>query len=368
MPGQTSYAQAASSGRPGQPYDAPERVWSGNADETIKAGLVVTSGRTDRNMAKLPRATQCVILDDAGAYTSGSAVVTINGVTVTVTYDTNKATTMAAIATALQALAFVLSATYAGGSNTITIVMQPDVDVYGVTATGFVGGMTITSYTYTTADALLGLALRDDKLPYGTVRRTGLQDTAVLILSGDVLNTSDTVDGFIFGTAIATVTYATSEAVTLQLVANAIQAIPGIVLAAVNATARTITVTARPGKDLTATLTVTDNALAAVAPSFATVLSTQAMPISEEEQAYLPGETIGTLRRGLVWMRAEEALAVTDSVFVRVATTAANTEIGSVRNDVDSGTCQAMTALAFFGASTTDPDGNRIVLVEVNLP
>ena len=368
MPGQTSYAQAASQGRPGQPNDPPERVLSGNADETIKAGLVVMSGRTDRNKAKLPRATQCVILDDAGAYTSGTAVVTINGVTVSVTYDTNKATTMAAIATALQALSFVLTATYAGGSNTITIIMQPDVDIYGVTATGFVGGMTITSYTYTTADVLLGLALFDSKLPYGTARRTGLQDQAVLTLSGDVLNTSDTVDGFIFGVAIDTVTYATSEAVTLQLVANAIQEIPGIVLAVVNTTNRTITVTARPGKDLTATLTVTDNALASVAPSFATVLSVQAMPISESEQAYLPGETVGIVRRSLVWMRCEEAIVVTDSVFVRVAVTAANTEIGGVRNDVDSGTCQAFTSLTFYGPSTTDPDGNRIVLVEINQP
>ena len=106
MSGQTSYAQAASSGRAGQPYDQPERVWSANAFETTKAGLVVMSKRTDRNVGKIPRATQCVILDDAGAYTSGSAVTTINGVTVTTTYVTNKATTMAAVATALQALSF----------------------------------------------------------------------------------------------------------------------------------------------------------------------------------------------------------------------------------------------------------------------
>ncbi len=228
--------------------------------------------------------------------------------------------------------------------------------------------MTITSYTYSTTDVLLGLALRDDKLPYGTARRTGLQDKAVLTLSGDALTTNDTVDGFVFGTAINQVTYATSEANTLQLVANEIQAIPGIVSAVVNATARTITVTAQPGKDLTVTLTVTDDALASVAPSFATVYSVQAMPISEDEQAYLPGETVGCLRRSLAWMRAEEAIAVTDTVYVRVATTATQTQIGSLRNDADSGTAQAISGLAFFGASQTDPDGNLVVLVEVNLP
>ncbi len=370
MDQQLLYGQAVSPGRLGSPVDQPERVVSLAADETTRYGRVAVYKSTDRTVGKLPRATQCVILDDGGTYTAGNMPVTINGVSLTVTYNTDKATTMGDIATAIAGLAFVSSATYAAGSNTITVVMEADVDVHGVAldVSGITGTMTITSYTYTNGNDLAGLVQRNDRLPYGTQRIIGLSDKAVLTLSGDVLNTSDTVDGYVFGAALATVTYATSEAVTLQLVANEIRKVPGIDDAVVDTTARTITVTARAGRALTATLTVTDNALASVAPSFATTYSTQAAPISETDAAYLPTETMDGVRKGRVWCLAEEAIALGDTVFVRVATTTTQTNIGALRNDADSGTCQAISGLSFISASATDPDGNRIVQVEVNLP
>lgn len=367
---QTDYAQAVPAGRAGMPYDSPNRRVSGAADETIGFGLAVVAKSDDRGVAKLPRANQCVILDDGGTYTAGDMPVTINGVSLTVTYDTDKATMMAAIATAIEALSFVLSATYVGGSNTITIIGQPDVDIWGVTldVSGITGNMTITSYTYTNTNALLGLSVYDDALPYGTARRGAIQDRVVMTLSGDALNTSDTVDGFVFGVAIDQVTYATSEAVTLQLVANAILEIPGIDTVVVNATARTLTISASPGKELVVTLTVDDNAVAAVSPTFAGVYSQQAMPISESEAAYLPGEAVGIVRQGVIFARVEEAIALTDSVFMRVAASATHTDIGALRNDVDGGTCQAVTTLSFVSASSADPDGNLVAQVELNLP
>jgi hypothetical protein len=365
---QTNYDQAVPAGRAGLPYDSPNRRVSALADETIGFGLAVMSKTDDRGVAKLPRATVVAILEDGGTWTAGNGIVTLNGVTVSVAYNTDKATTFADLATAIQALNFVVTAAFA--ANTLTITAEEDVPLSGVVmdVSGITGTMTITSTTYTTTDELRGVSVFDDSLPYGTARRGAIQDRVVMTLSGDALAANDTVDGFVFGVAIDQVTYATSEANTLQLVANSILEVPGVDTAVVNATARTITISARPGKELVVTLTVDDDALASVAPSFAGVYSQQAMPISETQAAYLPGEAVGIVRQGEIWARVEEAIALGDAVFVRVAASATNTDIGALRNDIDGGTCQAMTALAFVSASAADPDGNLIARVETNMP
>lgn len=369
MSPQTNYDQAMSRAVPGLQVDGrhDNHAVSGAAEEIVRFGLAVVRKSDDADVFRLPGANQAVILDDGGTWTAGNVVSVVNGVTVTTAFATDKATSMAAHATAIQALGFITSATYVGGSNTITIVAAADVyvsttfDVSGITGT-----MTLTSITYSSTDELMGLSIREVKT-YSAIRQTW-SDQAVMTLSGDALNTADTVDGVINGVAIATVTYATSEANTLQLVANAIKAIAGVSDAVVNATARTITIYNTPGLEVEpASLTVTDNALVTTAPSFAATYSQQASPLAVTEAAYLPTETVGAMRRGSVYCRAEEALALGDSVYMRVAT-GSFAQRGAFRNDADSGTCQLVSALRFAGPTVTDPDGNRIVPVELNLP
>lgn len=123
-------------------------------------------------VARLPGQTQAVITDDAGTFTAGIMVVSMTfsrgsssfTIPLPVTFSSDKATTMAAAATAIQNLAFVSTAVYAAGSNTITIVTH-DLNIsVAVDVSGITGTMTIASYTYTSADAVakfLGVALHD---------------------------------------------------------------------------------------------------------------------------------------------------------------------------------------------------------------
>lgn len=57
-----------------------------------------------------------------------------------------------------------------------------------------------------------------------------------------------------------------------------------------------------------------------------------------------PGDIGGFIRRGRIWVQAEEALVITDTLYARYTATAANTTIGAIRNDADSSTALAIPA------------------------
>jgi hypothetical protein len=270
------------------------------------------------------------------------------------------------VATALQALAFITSATYSSGDDTITIVAAADVRlVVSVDVSGITGNMTISSIVYALTDAIVGLTL--DQAKESGSSRVDETDRILFTLSGDALTTSDTVDGVFNDTAMAQVTYATSEPVTLQLVADAIKAINGIADAVVSG--RTITVSNEPGLPLEGSLTVDDDTVASVEATFdAGVGSSQDVGISKRTVAYTPTETASIVRGGAAYVRAEEALAKTDSVFVRVVAGANGTQRGAIRNDNDSGLAVAATALTLLGPTVNAPDGTVIAPVELNLP
>lgn len=364
--GQTTYGRDMAEAIPGLKLDSRfDEVISRGANEVMPFGVVGVDVQADAERVKLPGANVAVILDDAGTFTAGDIVVVVNGTTITETFDTNKATTMAALAASIQALAFITTAVYTGGSNIITITAAADIRlVISVDVTGITGNMTITSITYTLTDAVAGLTLQQAKEPGAS--RIDVIDQILMTLSGDVLNTSDTIDGVFNDTNMAQVTYATSEAVTMQLIADAIKAINGVASAVVSG--RTITISNEPGLPLAGSLTVTDNALAAVAPSFAGVGSSQSVGISKQTVAYGPTETVSVLRKGAAWMRVEEAVVKTDSVFVRLVAGTNGTQRGAFRNDVDGGEAVAVTTLRFAGASKAAPDGTLIAPVELNLP
>jgi len=81
------------------------------------------------------------ITDNAGTYTAGSIVATVNGTVVTQAFSTDKDTTLTALAAQIQALGAVLTAVYASGTHTITItpatgeLLGVSVDVSGITGT-----------------------------------------------------------------------------------------------------------------------------------------------------------------------------------------------------------------------------------------
>lgn len=367
MTGQTDYSQDMNVAMAGVRVDSGfGDVVSAAAEEVIPFGLVCVEDATDPELCRLPGANQVTILDDAGTYTAGNGVAVVNGVTVTVAYNTDKDTTLGDLATAIAALAFITSATYTAGDHTIVVVADAGVRLtISVDVSGITGTMTITSYTDALTDAIKGISLKTAR-EYGS-HRAYENDRVLMTLSGDALNTGDTITGSINGVTVATVTYATSEANTLQLIANAIMEIAGVVSAVV--AGRTILVSNNPGLVMErASLTVTDAVLAAVAPTFAATYSKQDIGLVSTDVANLPGETVGALRKGRVYVVAEEALVKTDSVFVRT-NAGTGTQRGAVRNDVDSGSCVAVTTLRFAGPSVLASDGvTRIVPVEINLP
>jgi hypothetical protein len=343
-------------------------VASAAAEEVIRFGLMTVRKSDSAAICRLPGANVVVVTDDGGTWTAGDVVVTINGQSVTTSFTTNKATSMAAVATALQALGFVSTAVYTGGSDIITITATSDVYLaVSVSVAGITGTMTISGYTYTSNDAVLGLSTREAKA-YGQSRSKGINDTAVATLSGDTITTSDTIDGTINGVAFSTVTYATSEANTLQLLCNELMKNSGVALATY--TGRVVTVTNNAGLEIQLALTVTDNALASVAPSFAITYAKQATGVADTEAAYFPTETVSNTRKGSIWVRCEENVSIGDTPYVRVASGAGGSARGYFRNDDDSGTCQDVSGSfgSFVSNAVQDPDGSYVAQLEVNLP
>jgi hypothetical protein len=365
MSPQTNYSQDMAPAVAGLQVDGrhDKHVVSPAAEEVVPFGLVVVRKSDDFGIGRLPGANQVVVTEDAGTYTAGDIVVTINGQTITEAFDTDKATTLGNLATTLAALGFVTSAVYS--APTLTIIATADVYLsVAVDVSGITGTMTISGYAHTSSDPVLGLSLREVK-SYGDARNRA-NDTAVCTLAGDALAANDTITGTVNGVAIATVTYATSEAVTLQLLADELMKNSGVALATVSG--RVVTVLNNAGLEIQIALTVTDDAVASVSPSFSYAYSKQSTGVTLLEVAYLPTETISALRKGSLYVLCEENVSLGDTPYVRVAT-GTGSQRGAFRNDADSGSCQDMSAsFSFIGDAVQDPDGNYVAPVEVNLP
>ena len=341
---------------------------SRTAQEVMPFGVVAGQVNGQQDQARLPIANTAVILDDAGTWTAGALVSVVNGVTITTTFATSKAADMAVHAASIQALDFITTAVYTGGSNIITITAKANVNLTVTTSVaGLTGTMTITSTTFAATDDFMGIVQR------GTIQagdsRVSANDKAVATLANDALATGDTIAGSVNGVAIDGVTFATSEAVTLQLIANDLKSIAGVADAVVDTTLRTITVTNNPGLPLaTLVLTVTDNALGSVAPSFSYVYSAQGVSINQNSAKFVPTEVIPVLAQGKIWVQCEEDMDMDDDVFVRIAATASFAIRGRLRTDIDSGSAVAWTDAKIAGDSVLDPDGQRLVPIVINLP
>jgi hypothetical protein len=118
-----------------------------------------------------------VITDNAGTYTAGSILVTVNGHVITQTYSTDKDGTLTALAAQIAALAEIDTCAYSSGSHTITIAPNAGylVTVSAITLTGITGTMTMAT-TSTEAedwdDALTAIKIYNSTSWYGIVAVT----------------------------------------------------------------------------------------------------------------------------------------------------------------------------------------------------
>ena len=108
-----------------------------------------------------------IITDNAGVFTAGNIVVTVNGTAVTQAYTTNKDTTLTALAAKIQALSSVTTAVYSSVNHTITITPEANTPISVVTnVTGITGSMTMAvsvgEAMETTTQALDNIKLYDN--------------------------------------------------------------------------------------------------------------------------------------------------------------------------------------------------------------
>jgi len=335
-------------------------VVSDSAVEAIPygSGLVRMSGV--ESGVRLPNMNVATVTLSGPLIASNVFTVTINGVDVAVTYATSHNNTMGLMVTALEALPYIDSCSFTG--NILSIHAIDNFRFSSVVGVVTLGATQATaSTTYNTSDVIAGISISSDTKAIGGPGNS-VYDQATLTLAGDALNTSDVVTVSLNGTVLTTVTYATSEAATLQKVAGVIKAAPGVASAMVNS--RVITVSMNQGLSIVIQATVADNALASVAPKFTTAYTKQTSAFGEEDVFYAAGQTVNVLEKGRVWVKVENAVTRGDSVYCRYkAGSAIGETIGRFRNDADSGTCFATGLVFSKGAAAGD-----FAIININQP
>lgn len=164
---QTSYDFAPAKGLNGQKADSRfDLVESRNLIEAVIPGRGVVKQYGSDVGARLPKANQIVLTDDAGTFTAGAIASTINGTTISTDWGTDKNTTLTAHAAAIQAgVANVYSAVYASASHTITIKTRNTDLVATVDYSGVTGTMTAAYGAATSLDSVLeGIVLHSQTL------------------------------------------------------------------------------------------------------------------------------------------------------------------------------------------------------------
>ena len=358
---QTSYSQEFAIACAGLLADSgPMDKVSMRAEEVIPFGLGLIKSVGEDGVVRLPLRNVCTILDSGGTYTAGDVTVTVNGTSVAVVYDTNKATMMAKIATAIQALTFILTAVYTGGDHTIVITAEENIDLeVSLDITGITGSMTITSTLYTVTDTFFGISVKTGDIEQGN-RLLNINDKSVITFSGDALAANDTVTVTVNGVALTLVTYATSVAVTMQLICDRIKEVNGVT--SVTYTGRVITVLNRPGLPLVVnSVVVHDDSGGTLTSSI--VASMQAVTFSNGNVFYAPTEMVTVLRKGRIYVQVEVAVISDDSVYIRHV--ASGTKVrGGFGNVVDSSTCFLVSGARYV----TSAAAGGFAIIEINLP
>jgi hypothetical protein len=203
---QTSYAQTFVKGYEGMLADSRNNLISTlQAAVAIKPGRGVVKMYGYENQCRLPVANQAVLTDDAGTFTAGSIVVTVNGTAITQAWGTDKNTTMTALAAAIQAgVAGVYSAVHSTSGHTITIktrniAVTAVADLSGVTGT--MALMPSVSSSLDTAAMLVGVAVNPGAIEQvsnvveiaATAAVSVLEEGAIYVIPEETVTADDDV-------------------------------------------------------------------------------------------------------------------------------------------------------------------------------
>lgn len=214
-------------------------------------------------------------------------------------------------------------------------------------------------------------------------------NTASSVFSADLI-TANTVNATVNGVAITPVLYATSHLATMQAVANAIAAIPSVESATVGgANNRTITIISVPGTATAVTVfTVTGGASQATVTTTASQSGTffgvvqtiynrmnQWFPgtgpnltvSSGVQSPYFTGEPAPTLTQGRIYVVPEDIVVSNSPVYMRVAASGVNTQLGAFRSDADSGNAVLIPATQAIWREGNGTVGG-IAVLELNIP
>lgn len=63
----------------------------------------------------------------------------------------------------------------------------------------------------------------------------------------------------------------------------------------------------------------------------------------QDDPGYPAKKTANVLRKGYIWVKIEEDIAIGDAVYFRHTASGGNTKLGSFRNDADTATCDQLT-------------------------
>jgi hypothetical protein len=331
------------------------------AQEQISPGLGVVKVVGKDNRCRLPVANIVTITNSGGTWTAGNCTITVNGITQTVTYDTDKATMMAKVATAFQNTQAVATAVYNGSAHTIVITaVDNETIACSMDITGITGTMTISSTLSSSGDTAHGISVLSGAMAQHGGGQVQVLDKAVITFAGDALTTSDTIIVTINGVTLATITYATSEAATLQALASLIEAVNGVASATV--ASRTITILNNPGLPLLInSVAVDDDTVASVQVTASVAHSSQSASIGAVW--YAATDPVPVLRRGRIYVTVEQAVTSDDLVYVRII--ASGTYVrGGFRKDADTDKAARWTAANYV----TSAAAGGVAVVEINLP
>jgi hypothetical protein len=305
---QTAYNSNSAESYAGMKADSRfDLVESMLAEQIVNFGRAVAQNKANNLMVSQPVKDRCIFYFDADFVTSNVITITVNGVAAAaVTFATDHATTLAAVAAAVNALTGVtctgVDNTVEGGS--IFTIETPGVTIT-VTETVTGGGSQATGYAEYAISTLFWL-------------------DADLVTS----NTVDAVIAYANGTIdnMAQVTFATSHSNTVDLVEAALAAMPGIAsAAAVDSAKRIIRVV--PAQQFDNVLDVANSSMTVAAGAsqagvtlraleawnelfFGIALHTHLAPtqVAVANAAYAINDAVNVLHQGCAWV--ETALAV----------------------------------------------------------
>ncbi len=359
---QLSYSESMERGFPGMKMDIGfDYVESMVAAERIGPGLALVKVVGKDRQCRLPIANTVVITDDGGTYTDGDIVVTIRGYAITTSFNTSKDQTLTDVATALQALSFVATATYDNSAHTITIVAEDNVDISGVSVdvSGITGNMTISSIAESCTDTIQGASLIAQHMEQ--VGGFLINDKAVITLTGDTLAANDTITVTINGVTLAAVTYATNEENTLILLGQLIETVVGVSSTSVDATARTLTILMNEGYEVRInSVVVVDNDEGTAGATWEELPQN---PGDVGKIFYKAMDTVNVLRRGRLYVTAEQAVTSDDPVYFRHIASGSNGR-GGFRKDSDSGKATRLTGAKWVISASAGAVG----AIEINFP